>query len=188
MKKIVIILMLAGFFIGCITPYNKPQSTNTYNPPPPSNNVKILSLHDISHIVDKDRNIYFILGIDECPKPEELVTPEITMTLEPMLTRNAIYIIPNVISNQGFNVIDVIYDTTDTDNLFTVLIYVTSNNLDNRKAIAIGIYGYNTGLPVWTCSVMLSNPQDYADAQEKFINNMFSLYKNKTNMDESRHW
>ncbi len=183
MKKLIISLLVLLGFGGCISTYN-PPSSNTYNPPP-VNNVLVQSVNDISHVVDKDTNSYYIIGIDSLPT--EHVGTDYTMTLDSMLTRNAIYIIRNLMLNKGFNIVDEIYDTTNTENIFTVLITIHDNSLNYSKGLTIGMIEYDTGISMWR-GFAVCNPNDYTAAQEKYINNLFSLYISKIDMDDYTHW
>ena len=180
MKKIVIILMLAGFFIGCITPYNQPQNTNTYNPPPPSiNKVDILSVNNYAHVIDKANNNYnFITYIEATGLYSVTGDSGITYTFKSLETQNAVYILTEIFREQGFNV-GKLYGN---ENNFIIVVDVSYNDYDSSsESMTITMFKYEENKyyseleMIWQFTVRF-NAEYYFNNRRHVLEKAFSFY------------
>ena len=204
MKKIVILLLLFSFiFSGCLYYKPQPQNTNTYNPPAntPNNNsdqgveVLVQSIHDYSHVINKDTNSYIFIPYNESDLIEQITEPNID--LNSILTKNAIILAQQVFIEQEYNVLvsDQLSIETITDNLFIVLVIVNNLYTENgRIAISIGISvfsydDYISGTKVdskWYGFFMIRN-SDYIKNEKYYLYKLISFYGSE-NIDEWQYW
>ncbi len=146
----------------------------------PDNLVDIQSLNNYSHDIDIENNYYQLVSYYDITGLSFTTSPTsgVIFTTKPLETQNAIYMLTEILDNQGFNTGNFYVDA----NNYLISVNVTYNNYDTTKtSLNLLIFKYEPDKNIaemeiiWTFVVVV-NEDYYFNNQKNIIEKAFSFY------------